>query len=125
MINISSADIDDYEIVEKFTLPTGHFLLEYTPDDGRGRIAHVDKMPLLGFVDCSIGNCTEDGFKRLRRWLPVTVNGVQYHEIDQHLTILFPCGGVQNKEGFLDFLDDFMLAMDYRHKYGLKKQGKQ
>jgi hypothetical protein len=85
----------------------GHFLLEYTPDDGRGFIAHVDKIPLIGFAFALVENRL--GF------FPLTLRGLHIHEEDKPPTILCPSGGVLAKDVFLDSLDDFMQAMNYKH----------
>jgi hypothetical protein len=102
----TSNDQAFYELNKMMPL-SGYFILEYTPDDGRGMIAHVDKIPLVGIANALI----ENKFG----WFPVTLRGIYLHDEENPPTILCPCGGVLTKDVFLDSLDDFMQAMAYRH----------
>jgi hypothetical protein len=90
----------------------GYFLLEYTPDDGRGFIAHVDKVPLIGFAFAVVEN-------KLGMF-PLTLRGLYIHEENNLPSILCPCGGVLSKDVFLDSLEDFMQAMEYKHSMSKK-----
>lgn len=105
-MNLTPTNIQFFELGTVITLQ-GHFLLEYTPDDGRGLIAHVDKIPLIGFAFALVE-------KRFGMF-PLTPRGLYIHEEDKPPTILCPCGGVLVKDVFLDNLDDFMQAMNYKH----------
>lgn len=89
----------------------GYFLLEYVPEDGRGMPAHLDKMPLVGFVFARV---------KITDWFslfPLTLRGIYIHEKNNPPTILCPCGGVLCKDVFFDSLDDYMQAMAYKHSY--------
>lgn len=110
-MNLTPTNQQFFEIGKVIPLQ-GHFLLEYTPDDGRGFIAHVDKIPLIGFAFVVIE-------KRLEMF-PLTLRGLYIHESDKQPTILCPCGGVLAKDVFLDTLEDFMQAMCY--KYSMDKR---
>lgn len=88
---------------------TGYFLLEYTPDDGRGRIADVDKTPLIGFATALVNN--KFGI------FPMTLRGLHLHAPEKRPTILCPCGGIQGNDVFFDSMSDYMQAMEYLHTW--------
>lgn len=98
----------NFEIGEVIPL-TGYYLLEYIPDDGRGRIAFVDKTPLIGFATAVVNN--KFGI------FPMTLRGFHFHAPDKPPTILCPCGGILADDVFLDDLGDYMQAMKWKHEF--------
>lgn len=115
-MNLISTNSQFFDIGKVIPLQ-GYFLLEYTPDDGRGCIAHVDKIPLIGFAFALVEN--KFGM------FPLTPRGLYIYEDNKLPTILCPCGGVcsggdEDHDVFMDNLADFMQAKAMLHSMGWK-----
>lgn len=112
-MNLIPANQQFFEL-NKVIHSQGYFLLEYTPDDGRGFIAHIEKVPLIGFAFVLVE-------KRLEMF-PLTLRGLYIHKSDKQPAILCPWGGVLAKDVILDTLEDFIQAMSYKHSVDKRGQ---